>query len=300
MADKFWGIIYRVDDITDGKFYIGMTTQKEEWNQKRYWGSGCIWRKHRKAHPNNIYKRTILTHAENYEQLCILEVNFIKKFINDKKCMNIKTDLQPKYAPNKKVCSECGGKHYHHYKSCSKYKEAAPCSECGGILVHKKGCSFQKVCPECGGLNNNHKKFCSQYKTVVSRCHECGTANGKHKKWCKFYVHESHSVSKCPICGGLNSWHNENCPNNNLNACPECGRKRGHKEGCSKLKICSECGGKAGNHKKICSKYHRASYPKNRKRNNRKCEECGGLNSYHAWNCSKYKQRKDKKKSNVK
>ena len=314
--------VYRIDDQTDGKFYVGMCEIKNKWNDG-YTGSGRRWKNHYNAHPDHEYKRTIL--KQNFKtplDTRNFEYSEIEKVFEDKnncnsqlrtqsqnysvtKCeecgviggMHLKTCSQYKDV----ICTECGAKRGRHKKRCSKAKI---CLECKTALgYHKKSCSQYKPlkeCPECKGKHGHHKKGCSQYKDH-KQCPEC-ESRGAHKSWCSKYK----EFSICPKCGGKGN-HKKNCPLRKQGQiicsecqgkegkhfkfcsrykkpipCSECGKINGHKAFCSKAKVCSECGGKCGNHKKTCSKYKSPAT----------CSECGGFYGKHFKSCSKYKSDK--------
>lgn len=86
-----FGIVFRIDDLDSGAFYIGETTIKEKWDND-YLGSGSNkWRNHLKKHPpintnpNNLnahhYKRTILHRNIHSKKLLYdLELKEILKY----------------------------------------------------------------------------------------------------------------------------------------------------------------------------------------------------------------------------
>ena len=298
-----FSVVYRIDDLDDGKFYVGMCEVEESWNDG-YLGSGNRWQRHCHAHESHKYKRTVL--KENFSvplETRNFELQEIKKVFNDENCCNKEVRTQGQNWTYK-FCSECNGKNGHHRKDCSQYKEhkaPTPCSECGGKFSHKKTCSHYKeskrcpecgvirghkkacsqykevkACPECGGLENHHRKDCSQYKEPEV-CSECGGKAGRHKKTCSQYK----ELEICPECGGKRT-HRSYCSKYKKTPCPECGSLSTHKTWYSKYKsssICQECGGKRGHHKKTCSKAII-------------CSECGYSSGNHSENCSKYKARK--------
>lgn len=281
-----FGIVYRIDDLDDGSFYIGQTTLKKKWDNG-YLGSGKPKRhKHKNMyppkhlypdHPNaHEYKRTILyKDIKSKNKLNELELKEILKYstqdeygiwkVSDPNCMNIKTVLQNNYDHSKAgLCQECGVR-YSHKSWCS--KSPGVYKECGYSLQshrHAKTCSkyksmkTRKICPECGS-KSAHKRFCSKYKEPKkSICSECGGGHGKHKKYCSKY----------------------------LGICQECGyslQSNQHAKSCSQYKepkLCHECGGKNNNHKRNCSKYTP----------NPLCKECGAPNNAHLKTCSQFKQ----------
>lgn len=145
------GIVYRIDDLTSGKFYIGETFKEEDFLNEKYNGTGTVWSRYYNKHrDDHIFKRTILrnnfkTPAEMYDY----EVKEIRKYckINEQGyyevdhstgCMNLKTHPQ-----NINVC----------------------CPECGASMGHRKWCSKynpKEPCPECGSVGPRHKKWCSK------------------------------------------------------------------------------------------------------------------------------------------
>lgn len=255
---KFWGIIYKITDDTDGSFYTGLTTQKEKWNKGRYWGSGSAWKQHMEQYPGHHYSRKILVQAKNFEELRAKEKEINNAMINKYPllCFNIATHKQGTFPiETGKKCTECGGWYGHHKGTCSHFTPSKPCKECGAKRGHYKNCSqynSSTVCSECGGKRGSHYKNCSHYSQPKA-CKECG-GTFKHKKTCSKYI--------------------------SSNPCPECGAIVGHKGSCSKVIICKECGGKGGKHKKGCPKYTEWV-----------CRECGGKNGQHIKGCSKYKER---------
>lgn len=278
------GILYKITDINSNKFYIGVTTDREKWDNG-YLGSGHDWNKYLEENKYHNYEREILKDdfnapAELYEA----EVNEIRKYcvqldngnyVVDKNtgCMNVKTSMQGEAH----VCPECGAGNFVHKKTCSMYKEAKPCPECGTIKGHKKSCSKYKerICPECG-VNSGHLKTCSHY-VDVEVCPECGGKYG-HKKTCSQYK----APDPCPECGKMYG-HKRGCSKFIEVICEECGSRHGHhKKTCSHYKsknTCEECGGLNGNHFSTCSKFTKVA----------KCEECGGGYGHHKKTCSKYK-----------
>lgn len=165
--EKFWGIVYRIDDLTDGTFYIGLCRSKKQWYKNGYKGSGKHWKRHLYKYPDHKYKRTILKECNTCDRdLQILEITEIKKVINDPKNYNLSTVLQGQngFCP---PCKECGGKNGQHKAKCSKYrhtmyKTPEPCSHCGGLQGwHNYNCTLLEICPVCKQHNGAHKKFCS-------------------------------------------------------------------------------------------------------------------------------------------
>lgn len=296
-----FGVVYRIDDLTDSTFYIGMCENLSRWDTG-YLGSGLRWLNHINKHADHEYRRTILHNCEVPSETRRLELLEIQKYFKlvdgswtkqNRKCMNIhvRTQGQPytgreceecgsfgsthkDWCSKANICSECGG-NSSHKKGCSKYKEHAPCDECGGVCgKHKKGCSKYNPpdpCKECGA-KFGHKKECSRYKES-KRCPECGSV-WSHKKGCS-------KSRKCQECGGVHTHYNT-CSKYKRTPCLECGSIGRHKIGCShfhKQKICNGCGGKDGHHKSSCPKYK-----------NRYCPECGSKGITHKRGCSKYSQ----------
>lgn len=302
-----FSVVYRMDDLTDGSFYIGLCESQRSW-ENNYMGSGKRWVSHCRAHNDHKFKRTILkanfmTPAELREA----EYTEINKYVIEReghiirkakgKLLNLQCSKQGAHRPVTK-CPECGSKAAHK-KTCSHYKEIEPCPECGGIVGHhgncskaiiceecgavggnhKGFCSKAAVCPECGGKSNSHKKGCSKFK-ANKPCKFCGSTNGTHKKTCHLYK----APPPCSECGSING-HKKTCSQYKESAsCPECGVVHGHLKSCSRYiprKECSECGGKNGSHKKGCSHAE-------------KCPECGYLvqSHRHAKTCSHYKEPK--------
>lgn len=317
------GILYKITDINSNKFYIGVTTDKEKWDNG-YLGSGHDWNKYLEENRYHNYEREISkddfnTPAELYEA----EVNEIRKYciqldngnyVVDKNtgCMNVKTSMQN----TNPVCPECGAANFVHKKTCSMYKEAKPCPECGVIRGHKRSCSRAKKCPECGQTHGKHLNTCSLLKPRKT-CKECGLSNGRHKKTCSHFK----EVKICEECGGICGEHKKTC--SHVKKCPKCGTIKGHKKTCSRYKerVCPECGVNSGHlktcshyvdveacpecgtkygHKKTCSKYVApAPCPECGKTYGHKrgcskfneviCEECGSRHGHHKKTCSHYK-----------
>ena len=288
-----FGVLYRIDDLTDGSFYIGMCEVEETWNNG-YMGSGGRWKSHMDKHQDHEYKRTVLKDDfKTPKDLRRAELEEIKKYCFFKDgtyivdsttgCKNVelRTQGQPHIIPK---CNICGYQNGTHSKECPRYKSDLTCEECGGISGHHKStcskCSrTTKICEECGGVGGKHKKSCSRY-VDAKPCPECGRKYG-HKKGCMYY---KPSEVTCPECGGKAGKHRIGCSEyNDRGTCSECGGRDGkHTSSCSKYKrpICPECGG-VGRHYKTCSKYNELS----------KCSECGGKNGHHYKSCSKFKTR---------
>ena len=277
-----FSVVYRTDDLTDGKFYVGMCEVEKTWNNG-YKGSGRIWKNHCRAHEDHEYQRTVL--KENFRTPTgtrSFELQEIEKVFNDKLNCNGELRTQGQDYFSTKVCPECGGKEGHHKKSCVNYIEPESCPECGKKFGHKKFCSKYNAtppCPECGGGHGVHKKTCSKYNPWI--CEECGCEHN-HYKWCSKY-----KETKCPECGGLHGQHKDFC-SKSQGVCQYCGRSlqsKIHEKDCPlykefdySSKICPECGGIGNKHKKGCSKFKE---PK-------ACPECGGLR-VHKKTCSHYK-----------
>lgn len=311
-----FGLVYRVDDLTDGSFYIGMTESKSSW-ESGYLGSGIRWGRHLRKHPNKSfhqnrknpqahrYKRTILKQDfKTPKDTRDFESEQIKKFVKEvnghrvcgEKCFNWKTGSQLSgYIPP--VCSKCGGKNGRHYKTCSEYEFLDKCPECGTAYgLHTKDCSHakkQSICPECDGRQGNHKHFCSFAKQQPT-CSECGVVGGSHKKTCSKAKTEIGCTCGTPKGG----FHRKYCPLYSPLSCKYCDCESRHPSSkhakdCPKYKpkkvhviekkppiICSECGGKRGKHKLSCSLHIRKT-----------CSVCG-ITDGHKWGCpnsSKFK-----------
>lgn len=235
-----FGVVYKITDLNDGKFYIGKCEVENRWNNG-YKGSGTRWVAHMNAHPDHNYKREILKSGFNSpKDLYKAEFEVIKQFcsiddcgnlnIIDQDCMNLLLTEQggyPGFFSPSEICSECGGGKGSHKSWCSKYNTDLTCPECGGTNgSHKRTCSKSKrnvVCSECGGVYNFHKKGCPQYKEWEP-CPECGVVHG-HLKTCSKY-----GKVPCPECGSLGFSHRKTCSKykDTAEACPECGGKRGH------------------------------------------------------------------------
>ena len=260
-----FSVVYRVDDITDGKFYVGMCEVEEKWRDG-YTGSGGYWNRHKNAHKDHKYIRTVL--KQNFEtplDTRNFEYQEIEKVFEDENCCNAELRTQGQEY-SYQVCPECGGKSGSHLKTCSRYKLTKYCPECGKTYGHhKETCSKCKICPECNGIDGTHFKTCSQY-TPPETCSECGSIS-KHKKSCSLY-----KESVCPECGGINYCHRKGCS--------EYKRKKFKPI----LKICKYCGYslQSRKHEKNCPLYKE---PK-------KCPECG--HSPHLKSCSKYKGKKQR------
>ena len=300
-----FSVVYRADDLTDGKFYIGMSEVENSW-KNGYLGSGRYWNNHKNAYPNHKYRRTIL--KKNFDtplDTRDFELQEIEKVFNDENNCNSQKRTQGQSYFSTKECKECSGKSGHHKKGCSKYKELLACPECGGKKGnHKKGCSQYKEktvpvpCSECGGKfghkktcsqykepkpcqecgrTRSHKKSCSQYKEP-KKCSECGLTHGNHKKSCPFYK----EPKICPECNGIDGAHFKTCLHYTPpEACSECGALYGkHKDSCSHSKgKCQYCGYslRSNKHSKDCPLYKEPSI----------CSECGGKGGNHKRNCSK-------------
>lgn len=270
-----FSVVYRVDDLDDGSFYIGMCESEINWNEG-YKGSGSRWSRHLHAHPDHNYLRKVI--KSNFKtpiDTRKFEKSEIEKVINDNSNLNLSVRIQ-NTLPANEICPECGHKQGKHKASCSKYS-GDRCPECNGVYgQHKANCSKNKrneVCPECGAKRGMHYRNCSQFDGEV--CSECGGIYGKHKKTCSYY-----KMPVCPECGASINHHKKICSHyKKPTPCPECGGLYGHYSTCSRAMICEECGGVGGSHKKNCSKYNKPSI----------CPECGCSYS-HKKTCSHYKQ----------
>lgn len=324
-----FSVVYRVDDITDGKFYVGMCEVEEKW-RNGYTGSGGYWNRHKNAHKDHEYIRTVL--KENFDiplDTRNFEYQEIEKVFEDENCCNTELRTQGQEY-SYQFCPECGGKGGHHKKGCSKYIEPTRCLECGKIRGHKAFCSKTKTCPECGGKSGGHLKTCSRYK-LTKYCPECGKTYGHHKETCS-------KCKICPECNGIDGTHFKTCSQYTPpETCPECGSISKHKKSCSLYKesVCPECGGVNYCHRKGCSEYKRKKFkpilktckyceyslqsrkhakncplykePKKcpecghsphlkscSKYKIKPCDECGGVYGYHRESCSKYKGKKQR------
>lgn len=300
-----FGLLYKITDLNDGSFYIGMTENKKEWESNQYFGSGKHWLAHIKRypdiakHPNkkNAHKYVVKILNDNFstpKELRDAELVEIKKYVIKKHgkkiiegapgLMNLELRTQGMQYSGfiKESCKECGGKG-NHKKTCSQYKKPAPCPECGKIKGHTKYCSHYikpTPCKECGGIYG-HRKTCSYYKPSKP-CSECGATQGSHKKHCSRYQ----PPVPCNECGAIKG-HKKGCSKYKRKVCPECGVSSGHLKTCSRYVergVCSECGGKQGTHKEACSKYRKKAII---------CKECGGKQGKHKKVCSLYKKRKN-------
>ena len=313
-----FSVVYRINDLTDDKFYIGMSEVEESWNNG-YTGSGGRWWNHCHTHQDHEYERIIL--KKDFQtplDTRNFEFQEIEKVFKDENncnaqirtqgqnyCIKICPECGKKcgshedWCSNIVICPECGGKANHHKKECSKYMPPTPCPECGAVFAHKNNCSKAKRCSECHCVNGQHKKSCSHYKQP-DPCPECGAIVG-HKTSCSKFKKKTLKV--CSDCGGIGNHHYKNCSKAKIcsecgisgghhkkscsffkekQSCPECGSKSKHKSWCSKAtttkKTCSECGASSGNHKKGCSLAKR-------------CPECN-CSRGHLKTCSHYKPTK--------
>lgn len=276
-------ILYRIDDLDDGAFYIGLTENLK--TKGKYTGSGKLWVRHMKAHPDinkvpndpeaHHYKMTIL--RDDFDvpaDLREAEYNEIKKHVYEYDSeriikaepglKNARLRTQNQHFLERKYCEICGCSitSHHHKKWCPHYIPVKICKECGGRGGrHRKGCSKWKDqgnCPECGYpiQSRKHAKTCSHYKEPKNFiCEECGYKSGNHAKTCSKY--KPRKIGECPECRQING-HKPSCSKYKDTTCKECGGKKGrHKKGCSmykEKKVCPECGGK-GLHRISCSKY---------------------------------------------
>lgn len=270
-----FSVVYKITDLTTGKFYIGKCEVRDKW-ENGYPGSGKIWRLYyEKYKDSHEFKREIL--KDNFtrpEEMFDYEANQIKNNIKNEKCMNLLKESQN----SRKPCEECGG-YLSHKSFCSKVQK---CQKCGCLNgLHYKTCPDfrkQKICEECKGKDGHHNSSCPKY--IPNKCFECGSVNG-HKKSRSKYSKTVVKCTKTKDCNG--SYHYKKCPKYaNKETCSECNGLNGnHRKGCSKYKvltICKECGGKRGHHFSFCSKYV-----------NIICSECGGKDKKHKKRCSKYK-----------
>lgn len=281
-----FSVVYRIDDLTDGTFYIGMCEVEKKWNYG-YMGSGTKWTKHLSKHPDKAQPENINNEEAHYYKRTIIKSNFktpketrdfeiqeIEKYLKEdekngkvtssnNKCFNLTVRPQPLKYENGNICPECGGKNGNHLKTCSKYSTTI-CEKCGGKKGrHYKGCPDYKdygTCPDCGCslMFKRHKpgcKYLDEKKDKLRSCPECGGKMGRHKKTCSKYA----ELEKCPECGLAYSQHKVTCSHYTGSEiiCPECGGRLGsHKKTCSmrkQPKPCPECGAIVG-HKSGCSK----------------------------------------------
>ena len=316
-----FAIIYEITDLVDGKYYIGLSQNRNSWESGYMGSSTSIWKNHINKHPNieynpesdnaHSYKREIIeTGFRCPDDLFEAEVEWINKHIEDELCCNVMNWKQSSYLQHEHidiVCPECGGIKGAHKKSCSKYAERKQCPECGGSRNHYKTCSHYKgvePCPECGGVFS-HYSFCKYFsrkqQKELERCPECGGTFSAHKKTCsQFKTRDS-----CPECGGKGGHHYKECSrykaHTKADPCPECGVVYGHKKTCSKAIKCPECGASQGKHTKNCSHYEEIICPEcgGKSYNHKKtcshykdrikpCPECGGLRGHHRIGCSQY------------
>lgn len=305
-----FGVLYRIEDIDTGVFYIGETTDEHAWDNG-YMGSGTTWLRYYNKYKNSHkFSRTIISNNfDSPSELYFAEREAIRKHakcVDEKEdiwkvtnplCKNIKTGLQPGYKRCRecggfgthkkscsryveKICPECGGLDGKHCKGCQEYKERQICPECGVRSGHLKSCSHfttPEPCPECGALYR-HYEGCSLAKEKII-CEECGGTDGKHKSTCS-----KRKIVVCDECGGKGGRHYKSCSKYKPRpACPECGSITAHKKTCSrsKHKVCPECGSLTA-HKSWCSHSNK---------NVIVCEECGGLRGTHKKGCSQYKER---------
>lgn len=119
------GIVYKITDIDNGKFYIGETFQVEKFNNEKYNGSGSDWFKYYNQYKDvHKFKREIL--KDNFKtpkELYDYETNEIRKYCIELEngkykvdeatgCMNKKTTPQPEIP----ICPECGASFFQHKK----------------------------------------------------------------------------------------------------------------------------------------------------------------------------------------
>lgn len=78
--------IYKIWYPETGQFYLGRHCSETEFDHK-YWGSGW-WVRWARCKGLNLNKK-VLCYADNFEDLCELELHVIKEVINDPLCVNI-------------------------------------------------------------------------------------------------------------------------------------------------------------------------------------------------------------------
>lgn len=278
-----FGIVYRIDDLTDGSFYIGQTENIKKWNGG-YTGSGKKWMSHLESHKDHKYKRTIIKNCRTPDEMFNTEVEEIRKYCYknnegiflvdpNSRCKNIDTAI---HGSDIYICVKCGEVGGHHKKSCVYYKKPKTrraCPLCGSASsVHKKECAYYKEpkktkpCKYCGSMSV-HKKECPKYKPPV-KCSECGASYNKHRKGCSKY-----KPKICEECGKPVNNHDESCSKyGGARRCPDCG-----------YLMKSHC------HSKDCPQYVDPG----------KCKYCGySIQShYHHPSCPLYKKRKERKKN---
>lgn len=112
-----FGVVFRIDDLDSGVFYIGETTNKESWDSWYMGTESDKWQNYLKKHPdirlkpNNTnahrYKRSILREGFNSKMaLYKAELEEILGYaeyvdgllrITDPLCKNVKTHIQGSY-----------------------------------------------------------------------------------------------------------------------------------------------------------------------------------------------------------
>lgn len=162
-----FSVLYKIQDLDDDTFYIGMCESKRAWEQG-YMGSGQTWIKHLEAHPNHHYKRIILKKDfKTPKKLRDAELAALKEFtinINNKikidpnsKCRNVqyRTQGQMWISP---ICPECNGKGGKHKSSCSQYDPNLTCKEISMTLNKYKTNNFFSLSEKEQKrlLNNKH------------------------------------------------------------------------------------------------------------------------------------------------
>ena len=274
------GVVYRVDDLTDGIFYIGETISEETWN-RGYIDSGTLWSRHINKYKEHKYGRIILLEAKTPKELYDREVEEIKKYtkINDNGklvvdhstgCMNIDVGL---HDSNIITCPVCGGIDGQHSDGC---EEMAFCPECGVRKTkgHAVCCSLnpniRKKRKKEQGNSSVERKGNDIVRTNIE--YKCVNKNDKinYKKPCSCEQQKQQKKDaaprdkegKCLECGAKSGRHFKSCSfYKEHKPCPECGSTARHKSWCSKstltVKPCDICGGIDGKHKKDCPKYNR-------------------------------------------
>lgn len=299
LVEAAYGYIYQTN-CSCGKLYIGLSKLTDRSKVFGYMGSGSKLQSHRQSHPDHRQSKIILEICHSYGDLELREFKLIRDAVErygSKLVLNRKLHPQgsqcaecESFGPHLSdcslveadhICSECGGKRYHHLKSCSSYAQpTVVCEECGSrTLRHRKSCSSwtpKNPCAYCGSTAKFHLDGCA-LKVEKAICEECGTPNiGSHFKNCSQYKHRS----GCSECGSKNiGTHLKECSKWKApKGCEECGSQRRHRKSCSKFTEsvgCSECGS-SGNHRSDCSRS-----------TTKACHECGSRSSnIHLEGCS--------------
>lgn len=88
-TDKINGVIYKTTNVVNGQWYIG----KDENNNSSYLGSGVYLNRAISKYGRESFKKEILFECNSREELCISEIEFIKKYnaVNDPLSYNIAT-----------------------------------------------------------------------------------------------------------------------------------------------------------------------------------------------------------------